>query len=614
MRHILAITARELQERRLVFLAAFLAGVVTVLVAYFRSFGMGKEDSLVVGSLIMIAVFSLGTGMLGGASMLARDLVERRMSFYLARPVSMMEIWGGKMLAAVLMALLSAAIVVIPIALVGGKPLLAALRRSGDVGGVLLLSTLGAIVAVALGHYLSITLRSRSTWVALDLAAPLVLAIPIALVVHWFDRGIAIKLIMGSATALAAAFILLLWISSAVGLSRGRAELREVHKRTSIVLWGGMAVVVAMFLAFGAWVRSAGPEDIRGLYSVDPTPSGDGVIISGKMRGRADYFATFYINAEGRSERIVPSSQTKYSADGRVAVVCERDNCDAVQVLRFDGNGVSTKSTTISFRGRVNRVLSPDGSLMAAINENTFTVWDLAREQMIVSTRMPMTNVGVRRLGFVDDTTIRFIATGDVDAREHVQVHEFHLDDKSWRLASSVLREGDGGVIPSNSLATYLLTSGNGRSLHDSATGTALLTLSGATAAKGWGAFLHDDRVLFYDRTAGRLRLYTQRGDLVREIVVPTNGRLSWPGEPSPGWVALSEWEMGQDQPWKRLWLVNLETGEAIKKDSDLRAVGRWSGPSVEPGSFSSKLFVTPDHRLVYFDPFSGERRPVPNV
>ena len=623
MRNILAITARELQERRLVFLAAFLGGIVTVLVSYFRSFGMGKEDSLVVGSLIMVTVFSLGTGMLGGGSMMARDLVERRMSFYLARPVSMLEIWGGKMLAAVLLALVSATIVVIPIALAGGMPLLAALRRSGDVGDVLRLSTLGAIAAVALGHYLSITARSRSTWVALDLAAPLLLAIPIALVVRWFDRGIATQLIKGSAIAMAAAFVLLLWISSAVGLSRGRAELREVHKRTSIVLWGGMTVVVAAFLAFGTWVRSAGPEDIRALYSVDPSPSGDGVIISGRMRGRADYFATFYIDAEGRSERIVPSNQGEYSADGRVAVVCEGearpsprgDNCDAVHVLRFDGESISTARTTISFRGSVSRALSPDGSLMAAINDNTFTVWDLAREQMILSARMPATlNLSVRRFGFIDDTTIRFLGKPDIEGQEHVEIHDFDLSKKAWRPVSSVPREGDIGLIPSYSMATYLLGSINGLTLYDSATGTALLSVPGATPRSGWGVFLHDDRVLLYDRPAGRLHLYTQRGDLVREIAVPGNSRLTWPSEPSPGWIALSEWEMGQEKPWKRLWLVNLETGETIKKESDLRAVGRWPGPSVEPGSFASRLFITPDDQLVYFDPLSGEQRPVPNV
>ena len=613
MRHILAITARDLQERRLVFLAAFLAGVVTILVAYFRSFGMGREDSLIVGALSMIAVFSIGVGLLGGASMMARDLVERRMSFYLARPVSMIDIWGGKMLAALLLALLSSVIVVIPIALVGGRPFLAALQKSEDWQSVVFLSALGAVAAVALGHYFSITARSRSTWVALDLVAPLLLAVPIAMVVRWFARGVAVWLIAGSAVTLTATFVLLLWISSAVGLARGRAELREVHKRTSIVLWGGMAVVVAAFLAFGAWVRNAGPEDIRRFYSVDPSPSGDGVIVSGQMRGRADYFATFYLNADGRAERITPSSDIVYSANGRVAVVCERDECDPVEVLRFDGNGVSSKRTTISFRDNNSKALSPDGSLMAAIHDNTFTVWDLAQEQMIVSSRMPSAQIGVRRLGFIDDTTIRFIAIGDIDGREHVQVHEFQLSDKSWRLASSVESHHDSGLMTSHSMATYLLTGNDGRRLYDSATGTALLTLPRRAEGGGWHVFLHDDRVLFYDRATGRLHLYTQRGDLVREIAVPTKSRLTRPSEPSPGWIALSEWE-GPDEPRKRLWLVNLETGESIKKDSDLRALTGWSGPSEKPGSFGSRLFLTPDDRLVYFDPFSGTRRPVPNT
>ncbi|HUP64137.1 MAG TPA: hypothetical protein VM557_02500 [Thermoanaerobaculia bacterium] len=623
MRHILAITARELQERRLVFLAAFLAGVVTILVAYFRSFGMGREDSLIVGAFSMIAVFSIGVGLLGGASMMARDLVERRMSFYLARPVSMMEIWGGKMLAALVLALLSATIVVIPIVLVGGRPLLAGLQRE-DVGGVVSLSALGAVAAVALGHYLSITARSRSTWVALDLVAPLLLAIPIAMVVRWFAGGSAVKLIGGSAVALVTAFVLLLWISSAVGLARGRAELREVHKRTSILLWGGMAIVVASFLAFGGWVRSAGPEDIRSFYSVDPSPSGDGVVVSGRMRGRADYFSTFYLTADGRSERITPSSETIYSADGRVAVVCERGGallpsvfaergCDAVEVLRFDGNGVSSRRTTISFRDDNTKVLSPNGSLMAAISNNTFTVWNLAREQMMASARMPAA-LGVRRLGFMDETTIRFIGTANVEGQNHVEVHEFDLSEKAWRTVSSVLRDGESSIMSSHSLATYFINASNGRSLHDSATGNVLLTIPGATRRTGWAVFLHDDRVLLYDRPAGRLYLYAQRGELIREIVVPANSRLTWPSEPSPGWLALSEWEMGEDEPWKRLWLVNLETGESIKKESDLRALIGWSGPSEKPGSFGSRLFITPDDRLVYFDPFSGERRPVPNV
>src|SRR5512145_2096094 len=99
MTHALIIARHELRERSFVFA---LAGVLALipfamsLMPFGRRFG---RELMLAGTAGIISVcFTVGLALILGASLVGRELSEKRMSFYFARPVSAASIWFGKLI------------------------------------------------------------------------------------------------------------------------------------------------------------------------------------------------------------------------------------------------------------------------------------------------------------------------------------------------------------------------------------------------------------------------------------------------------------------------------------------------------------------------------------
>src|SRR5689334_9630951 len=115
-------------------------------------------------------------------TMLAPIIANRRIAFDLARPLSPLDVWGGRVLAAVALAVSSSAIV-----WVSSGPRNTAnlpIELPDPLWSSLLLVLLGLVAAFALFHAISVAIFSRSGWIAADIA----ILTAVALTVRWAFR------------------------------------------------------------------------------------------------------------------------------------------------------------------------------------------------------------------------------------------------------------------------------------------------------------------------------------------------------------------------------------------------------------------------------------------
>ena len=114
MSRLLAVAARELRERWLLFPAALVLGLIPLVLPAF-GVEVERRDLPLIG---LAMAFMLGTSaaVVIGSTMLARDAANGRLGFLFSRPLSWPTIWGGKGLAAV--------VLVGGCSAVGGKPAL----------------------------------------------------------------------------------------------------------------------------------------------------------------------------------------------------------------------------------------------------------------------------------------------------------------------------------------------------------------------------------------------------------------------------------------------------------------------------------------------------------
>ncbi|HSD27793.1 MAG TPA: hypothetical protein VLL75_10860, partial [Vicinamibacteria bacterium] len=110
MSKLLALAARELRERWLLFPAALASGFFPLALP---AFGVPRDAAPVVG-LFGAVLLGAAAGMIIGSSMLARDAANGRLAFLFARPVSWPAIWGGKWLASLVLVVATGLLAAIP--------------------------------------------------------------------------------------------------------------------------------------------------------------------------------------------------------------------------------------------------------------------------------------------------------------------------------------------------------------------------------------------------------------------------------------------------------------------------------------------------------------------
>ncbi len=630
VRGFVAVVRREIAEYRLLFPAAFLIGLVALATPWLPGTrGHAPADLRGAAAFSLAAIVTLVLSVVLGSSVFARDLAERRLGFYFARPLPGWALWAGKLVAAVILALAAGILVLVPSVAAGGHMDLGGSwwlggLLPGDVGELVPFLILGVLSLLLAAHTLSTMVRARSPWLLLDLLAALAVAAAFQAcrgsllsegAVEAFNRG---------ATLFFLAIFFSALLASAVQVIRGRTDLRRGHRLLSLTLWGCLGIASAAFAGYAGWVLRVEPEDLTQLDRIVPAPAGTWIGLAGGTSGRGRLYrpAFLFDAASGRFLRIRNAGydyywwhQPFFSADGRRAVWLDH-HTHAVQSLDLARPGAEPVSLPVVYPDLPRYiVMSPGGTRIAALRDDRLTVDDLSAGRLLAS--VPTRFDYGDRAVFVDEQRLRIYRTSRdpasaLSGRRHLEILELDVDARRLRTLGrlayggglwSMSPDGEHILLRENHKEARLVDVGTGRTLTSIAAEPLLVAED----------FLADGRIVLVSRDPSRQRTtltVLDRDGTERSRAVFAASRLLLGGQPLPGSLVVATSRVRgsyTSQRWTS-WLVDLATGR-------VRTLGQGLVPvtvrPIGPQSIASRLFATGHGGLVLLDPVTGRRRTV---
>lgn len=643
MRRLAAVALREIVERRFVLVAAAAAAMLPFLVPLLP--GVPRDDAGTarsVAALILALTFGLGGALLVGASVVGRELAERRLSFHFARPLPAVTVWGGKLAGGLALVLLAELLVYLP-----------ASAASGLFPGLLDASTTRAVwaalllpVPVFLAAWIgSVALRSRSPWLVVDLVLLVTLPALVFLLGRrvlryggWFRPADVL-------TAVTAALLLAALAATCAQVVAGRADARRGHGAQSLALWGVLLAATGIGFVLSERAIDPGVSRLVSAGAEIAGSGGDWVFVGGKRHEGALGTAVYALNlSDGRSRRVSSQWWGVVSPDGtRAAYVFETllPRRMLLEALDLATGRAVTMDLTEWPRGLD---LSADGRRLAVTTEDLCRVLELPSLRLLASARLPSPEWWYVPL-FVSRDVVRLHprhlrSSGRARERQEDEpisdplAADLDVASRSlrtavtYRLGSLAEPIDQASRHPLPNLVTgpgcdRILATGYGSlrgvALLDAASGGVLASVVGADdPGNASGAFLADGRVVFSEPApAGRrLVLLSPDGDRLSEIPLPGTPRFVHFG-PEPGegllWIGLYR---ALDAPRDRIrWhLANLEAG-TLRPLDDLgldRPVWHVFHHLPPPGSPATRLAYEKDtDRLVLFDPATGATKPL---
>lgn len=611
MRGFLAVFEREIVERRLLLVAALVLGLVPLLAPLLPGMPSARPSELRDGTALGLAlVLSFALALLLGGSVIARDLAERRLGFYFARPLSGAALWAGKLAAAAALTVGAGLLVLLPTTLLNGFPdasgywgTSSGVFRSGFDLAVIWLGIL--LLTISAAHAMSVMLRSRSPWLLLDLVA-LGVTVPVAgtclLTLARNGAGVQIWERFGPAPVtgptvllyieIAVALVALLGLTLAGGaqVMRGRTDLRRGHRVLSIVLWSLLLPAALVLAGYTRWFLAASPEDLVSVHGTVGSPASPWIAIYGGAAHRGGYRPGFLYNVgSGRfvragfglssfSSGISPFNRlplARFSVDGRRAVWLEsgdmRTNDQELMTLDLRRPGASPQPTRVLLRGMVSSfALSPDGQRVAAIHDGRLTVDEIDSGRLLASARLSGVYYGQQLLAFSGPDRVRLY---QLDLSFELQRSRLpgmtlsvsELDVATGRLTTTQVADAAydlaAGIVGLSG-DRLLLRGRDVLQLRDGATGRLVAELGKAGAR---GSFLPDGKVALLTREAAGsdLRILDAgTGAELRSFHFPAVRTVVMADQPTPGAVRVVTRGPGGSAPWQ-LWILNLSTGEA---------------------------------------------------
>ena len=644
MNSLLAVAARELRERWLLFPGAFVAGFFPLVLP---AFGVKRELVPTVGAT-GAALLGAAAAVVIGSSMLARDATNGRLGFLFSRPLPWGTIWGGKWLAAIALAAASAFLCAIPS--MAAYPLSSLGGHHGDSWLRMLLDGPGmafgvmlVVVTVGLANFGATLFRSRSPWLALDFV--LMLAATWAtwryLAPLWsygiLGRGQWTVLIVLLPLALG------LLVGSLAQVAVGRTDLHRAHRALSLGFWAVIGLTLAVAAVCWLWVRSSGPDAVS-ANAVTPDATGRWVYVEGFGRHSGWYPHGFLIDTMTGGYLARPGPDhgfgMLFSADGRFAAlpVAARG---AAALTVFDLREARPRVTEVNLESTPpptwNTVfsLSPSAASVFVVHESGASFYELPSGRRVATTTIPPGWRPAAARFLAEGAARVWLVPGGLRARAEMRVVDLAADGAASgttfpiaaaidpvRVWRGVLADSDGRRI---------LTLDAGLHLRDGATGEPVASL-----AEGTGnipaLFLADGRILVEGRAAvgqppfahPRVWVFDRVGTKLADFELPLlpPGSLGIGPEVAPGRVVL-----GSHRDWLLLenaLVVDVASSGVVDKLPGLRpAFGFPRASCAVPGAGSSVHFFMADegrgavhpgrrlHRVVRIDFATGERKVV---
>lgn len=522
MNSTLVIAQRELVERRFVFVAAIAFALLSIAIPLIPVIHAASwRDSVVILSTIFAANFSIVVALILGSTMIGRELSERRLSFYFSKPVPAASIWFGKLVAALLLVVLSGAIIALPALVVGVasvESFIATMFPPAALEIMLIMPIAGLLIAHVVGTFI----RSRSAWIILDVLAASASGVLLFVLGRQLAAGSAFQLIRLVAIAFGLFAALAIIAAGAWQLASGRADRKRSHRELSRFLWISIGAGMAIAAAYVGWVVSMTPADFSHDRFFVQQNNGSWAVLSGFGSHRADYRASFLYNLDdGRWLRIQdtpPWWAGVMTNDQNVAYwLAPSSGFQELWMARLDAPNPKPVPTKFTLRRWAFFNFSNDGSRLAAVApDGVLTVYDVASGAALGSARLP----GRSWVGFfMRPDLVRLYAEGAERGVPGGEVPTAVFEFDITRRTISRTGTFPGYVFRfSRDRSVAILGSFEAIEVRDARSGALVHSISGHwTSAR----FLRDGRVVALDRDRPLLRIWSAGGVPSRDLALP---------------------------------------------------------------------------------------------
>jgi hypothetical protein len=608
MRDAIQIALFDLRRYRMLVYAGFASGLLAVILPFLPTFpalSRGELSGLMagVGGWLLATVVAVYLG-----SSYARDLGQRRMSFFFCRPASTLAILGGKILGIVIFIVVILAAIALPSMLIfqstdfisDWQPRLA-----------IPLVCLFFVMIAAFSHVAGVSLTDRGPWLGVSLISLLASAGIIWIAIQPFRRWLRFSIGVPSPYLVmlgALSILLLLFSTSAfIGIVRGRALLRTVHKATSISLASMLIALALGTLGFGHWLRNSELNDnvIRHIHSVASTKW---LIAIGDRMMLQNVFLVD--SSTGRGHHLGHSGRIATSAR-RIAYVGGLETRAPISIIELAGDSSVSRETKIVIdRNSSDHAFAPSGRHLAVLEADVVSVYDLEdQDRLIRSVKIPAA-VRVGQIEFEDSETITLLFNRKVMGR----VKPF---ERPVRLIPPSNAEIDRRFFHTSESGRYAVYRSKDHAegeliVLDRKSGVAILTVPAALTTL---AFVEDDRIV-QASTAGEHTDWSV-------YAIPSGSRLRQFRTPRirvGGAIDRNRFVATGSDPGRRstvpgrAYVVDVARGTAqelphvLATPAGLR-FARGSEPSV--GSLASRLFFDEQQRIVHFDARNGHLRAI---
>lgn len=644
MRKLLAVAARELRERWLLFPGALASGFFPLVLP---AFGVKAVDAQVVG-LFGAVCLGLAAAVIVGSSMLARDAANGRLGFLFSRPVPWPAIWAGKWAAALVLVVATGLLAAIPwmaafpLPLQGGHHGDSWLRAMLDgPGAVFLLAVVGFTVGLA--NFAAALYRSRSPWVTLDLA--------LLLATFWATRRYVAPLwLYGVFTArndwnmaiALAPLVAGLLAGSVAQVALGRTDVQRAHRALSLGFWGVVGLTLASAAGYWAWVRSAGPTDVN-VHAAASDPSGRWVYVEGRGRRHGGWYPHGLLidTASGRyAARPDPLLDRSYvpfgvlfSAEGRTVALPHDDGRGAAIAL-YDLSAATPRRTEVELESSppptwaTAFALSPKATSVFVVHESGASLYALPSGRRVATTTIgPGWRPAVLRFlseGEARAWLVPWTEAGPARARAEMRVVDLARDGRSRASTFPTARAVDPVTawrgVSADAAGRRLVTRDGSLHLRDGASGDLVATLAGR---EDWTStlFLADGRIVV---ATGLNATATSPPRVSLGVFDPQGVKLGetaldlWPWglsvgpEVAPGRVLVSTFRTPYQS--EDTIVVDVDELRVVDRLSDLwPAMGFWGVSAVSPAAPPTGVlfFRDAEGRVLRFDFATRERKVV---
>jgi hypothetical protein len=615
VRGLMAIAAREVSER-----VTLLGLAVALAVVPFVAPGLGIGDRPLL-EVFLATVMVVTAAVLTGSSVIARDLAEGRLGFFFARPQPWWSIWGGKMLAAVVLTFAAGAIAIVPV--------LMSLEGAGPAGrsivpaarSVAVLAP-GLLALIGLAHVLAVAYRARSGWFALDLAMVFGLGLLATRAFRTLTAWGVSPVDFEVAAAVLWFLAVVLTLAGAVQVAQGRSDLRRGHRVISIVFWSCVTPAVLAYVAFAAWVQRPSPGDFGTMMAAWAAPKGTWIAAAGRGRWPRPESAVPALLVDTATGRFVRAGSAfakrgpVFSNDGHHAAWVSDWWTETPRLMVVDLEAgdpePSPVALPVSPGGVFSISLSADGRAAAIVQASQVTVFPVGSSQPAV--------VALTRLSWSRE------AVFSADGRVHVLGGRTD-PQLAGDLDLLVLDPATGGV----SVTGHIPTRGNAidrwspdarrlavihrldhrpsLTLHDGTTGALLASpVPEGSTGRLAAVFLQDGRLAVVEGGVGiRLRVFTTDGLESVSVDISRGFAATRVIEVAPGILAVDQPLFGGGQPPETV-IVDASSGRILRRDAGLRtaAIGLFGNGTNTSGPAS--LFIDEKGALVRLDTATGAR------